>query len=362
MPNLKLLIAIILILHGAVQALTAQSIENSGTVINIEPNEVIKIWDKAPHNAFTDLIRFNNAFYCSFREASGHSVNKGQEDGKVRVIKSTDGREWKSVALLEKEGIDLRDPKLSITPEGRLMIIMGGSVLKDGEMLERIPQVAFSNESGSSFTAPKKVIIAPEVQNDWDWIWRVTWNNGVGYAINWQLQNWESGHPTGTIFLMKTEDGVHYEKVSYLEVCGYPNESTIRFDEDDKMYVVIRRERGDHGDRTGVLATATAPYKEWDFHKLSELGRLGGPNFMFLDESTIILGSRAYNEVTGSSTRVVVMDLKGNIKKTFRLPSGGDNSYPGLVIYDGALWISYYSSHQGKSSIYLTKIPVDQLS
>jgi hypothetical protein len=38
------------------------------------------------------------------------------------------------------------------------------------------------------------------------------------------------------------------------------------------------------------------------------------------------------------------------------LPSGGDTSYPGLVFYDDLLWVSYYSSHEGKASIYLAKI------
>jgi len=42
------------------------------------------------------------------------------------------------------------------------------------------------------------------------------------------------------------------------------------------------------------------------------------------------------------------------------LPSGGDNSYPGMVFNedDGLLWMSYYSGHEGKVSIYLAKIRV----
>ncbi len=329
--------------------------------VTIEPNDVTKIWDKAEHNAFTDLIRFNNAFYCTFREASGHVVNEGQKNGRVRVIKSTDGKKWTSVALLEKKGIDLRDPKLSITPKGRLMVIMGGSVYRNGEMMERIPQVAFSDVLGSTFTKPQKVIIDPDVQNSWDWIWRVTWNDEIGYAINWQLQNWQSGYPTGTIFLMKTKDGINYEKVSYLEVCGYPNESTIRFDENNKMYIVIRRERGDNNDGTGILATATTPYTKWVFQRLEEPGRLGGPNFIFLNKNRILLAARAYKKENGRSdryTRLEVMDLEGNIKKTFILPSGGDNSYAGLAIHDKKVWVSYYSSHEGKTSIYSVQIPI----
>ena len=44
--------------------------------------EVRKIWDKAPHNAFTDLIRFKDHWYCAFREGSAHRSN----DGKKRAM------------------------------------------------------------------------------------------------------------------------------------------------------------------------------------------------------------------------------------------------------------------------------------
>ena len=32
---------------------------------------------------------------------------------------------------------------------------------------------------------------------------------------------------------------------------------------------------------------------------------------------------------------------------------------PGLVWHDNLLWMSYYSSHEGKTSIYLAKIKLD---
>jgi hypothetical protein len=31
-------------------------------------------------------------------------------------------------------------------------------------------------------------------------------------------------------------------------------------------------------------------------------------------------------------------------------------SYPGMVWHDGLPWISYYASHEGKTSIYLAKV------
>jgi hypothetical protein len=42
---------------------------------------VKRIWDAGPHNAFADLIRFQDRWYCSFRESDGHVGG----DGKLRV-------------------------------------------------------------------------------------------------------------------------------------------------------------------------------------------------------------------------------------------------------------------------------------
>jgi len=46
----------------------------------------------------------------------------------------------------------------------------------------------------------------------------------------------------------------------------------------------------------------------------------------------------------------------GTLTEFLKLPSGGDTSYPGLVWHDGLLWVSYYSSHEGKTSVYLAKV------
>ena len=51
----------------------------------------------------------------------------------------------------------------------------------------------------------------------------------------------------------------------------------------------------------------------------------------------------------------------GRLEEFLTLPSGGDTSYAGLAWHDGRLWVSYYSSHEGKASIYLAqvKLPPD---
>ncbi|MCX5643346.1 MAG: hypothetical protein NTZ17_01480 [Phycisphaerae bacterium] len=41
-----------------------------------------------------------------------------------------------------------------------------------------------------------------------------------------------------------------------------------------------------------------------------------------------------------------------------KFPRGGDISYPGFVWYNDLLYVSYYSSHEGKTSIYLAQIKI----
>ena len=131
---------------------------------------VEKIWSHAPHNAFTDLIRFRERWWCVFREAEGHDL----PGGTVRVLTSETGAVWESAATVEEGGIDLRDPKLSVMPDGRLMLVMGGCIYDDeGEYLIRTPRVSFS-EDGIAWSAPRKVL------SEDHWLWRATWHGRPG--------------------------------------------------------------------------------------------------------------------------------------------------------------------------------------
>ena len=308
---------------------------------------VQRIWDQAPHNAFTDLTRWKGQFYCTFREANRH-VSGG--NGKIRVIASPDGAEWRSIALIEKDGIDLRDPKLSVTPDGRLMLLIGGSYYNGRQILKRLPWVAFMDET--SFSDPVPIAVDERVKSDFDWLWRVTWHGGTGYGVIYQTGA-EKKEPWN-LHLVKTTDGISYDLVSTMEITGTPNESTVRFLEDGEMMIVVRNEIGH-----GHLGRSRAPFTQWTWHKIED--RLGGPNFLELPDGTIVLGTREYGEKT--KTVLGTLSREGKFVRKVILPSGGDTSYPGMVLHDGELWVSYYSSHEkpGKpTSIYLARVVLDK--
>ncbi len=71
-------------------ASSAHAAENAKTADAPAIVSVTKIWDDGKHNAFTDLLRFNNQWYCTFRESDAHVGG----EGKVRSL-DVDG--WQSL-------------------------------------------------------------------------------------------------------------------------------------------------------------------------------------------------------------------------------------------------------------------------
>ena len=48
--------------------------------------------------------------------------------------------------------------------------------------------------------------------------------------------------------------------------------------------------------------------------------------------------------------------IRGAYDSLIDLPSGGDCSYPGFLLDGERLWVAYYSSHEGNTSLYLAEI------
>lgn len=291
---------------------------------------VRKIWDRAPHSAFTDLIRFQDRWYCIFREAESHAGSIG----KLRVLTSRDGEKWESAALLVEEGIDLRDPKLSIMPDGRLMIVAGGTVYDGTVYKTRAPRVAFSRD-GLEWTPPRRVLAEDH------WLWRVTWHKGLAYSVS----KLNEGSKPRRGFLYSSTDGLRWQWITELEV-DQISETTLRFLPNGEMIALVR---------PWWIGTSQPPYQEWTFHKMKL--SIGGPNFIRLPDGSLWAAGRRYHP-DGTTTTVLARMTRNSYEPVLTLPSGGDTSYPGLVWHNNLLWMSYYSSHEARTSIYVAKIRI----
>ena len=302
--------------------------------------EARRIWNQAPHNAFTDLIRFAGRWFCVFREGQGHI----SPDGALRVIASPDGDRWESAALIRSPNSDLRDAKITVTPDGRLMLC-GAEKFHDPS--EKVRQsLAWFSDDGYHWSEKHEI-----AERNY-WLWRVTWHRGKAYGVGY-LTSGGRERPADRERLTRlyaSDDGKDFE-VLVPRLFDDANESSIVFDGDTAL-CLLRRDREP---RSGLLGASEPPYTEWEWKDLG--ARIGGPHMLLLPDGRLLAAVRLYDEP--KRTSLCWLDRRsGKLAEALALPSGGDTSYAGLVPHDGLLWVSYYSSHEEKTSIYLAKVKV----
>lgn len=273
---------------------------------------------------------------CVFREGSAHV----SPDGSLRVIESADGTTWKSRSLVTHPSEDLRDAKFSVTPDGQLLL-NGAGMIADAEIRYH-SMTWLSADAGRTWDSGRRV------GDPSFWLWRATWHRGKAYSMGYST---ERERTERQLRLYRSSDGKSFEAlvpaVNTPAGCG---EDKLLFDEDGSVLCLLRHETGD---KMGQLGKSRPPYTEWSWTNLNK--RIGGPNMIRLPDGRIVAVTRLYDG--GTRTSLSWLDVENSTLTEFlKLPSGGDTSYAGLVWHDDLLWISYYSSHEEKTAIYLAKV------
>ena len=241
--------------------------------------QIDHIWDRSAPSAFTDIAKVGDHLYCTFREGSGHIPGL---NGVVRVIRSRDEADWESVALLTERHIDLRDPKPSITPDGRLMVNMGASTYHGKERLGIASRVSFSGRDGTGFSPPQKAELPESIVTGFDWLGRVTFHDGWAWGAVQQIPPAAMLRPgeTRRLQLVRSKDGVRWEHVVTLPLLA-PSETTLRFDADGTLLAMIRNVGTP---AMGSIGVSRPPYHEWKLQATDK--GFGGPNFVKLPRSS----------------------------------------------------------------------------
>ncbi len=310
------------------------------------PFPVRRIWDHAPHNAFPDLIAHGDGLLCALREGADHV---SEHPGSVRVLRGTPAGPWTSVAYWEETGIDLRDPHLSSGPNGRVFCIMGATLASLGGERRRVTKVA-SADDGLRFGPLQTVELPEDLRSPRDWLWRLTWREDVAWGAVYQTFEEEF-----RLQLVRSHDGVHFEHVTRLDVTGRPSETTLRFLPDETLLALVRRGAGDQHARLG---RARPPYTDWTW---TDFGRaLGGPELSVLPDGRLLAAGRR-SEGDFHTTVLFEVEFGEPPRLVHTFPSGGDTSYPGLVLTGDELQVVYYSSHEERTAIYLATLPLAAL-
>lgn len=329
---------------------------STGRIMNI------RFWDKAltEQEIIADQTSSVSAETSDLIAGYDFSVRESRND--TVIIPDVTGRHPAYLRLFAMEDFapptDQRDPKLIVTSDNKLLMVCDGEFYKNGQVSKRRPYIASSTD-GVTFTDLEEVDVyypTPDEKSKSPnhWIWSPIYHKGVAYGVD---------YVGGKMVLFASNDDCLSFKPVYAfteeEIGKGATEVALVFDKRDKLYAFVRRNAD-----TGYIGKSTAPYTEWSF---SDLGyRIEGQNVIMFDDSHFIVGSRMFeiNEEDESDIRrmaVYMTDLDGKIQKTFVFPSSGDCSYPGLVLDNDYIWISYYATHEGISSIYFAKLPVADL-
>lgn len=312
--------------------------EDSLELISVE-----KVWDRAAHNGFTGLARFKGHWYISFREGDTHGVDL---TGSIRIIRMDPGGAWRSVGLIEDDSADLREGHLSVNHADDEMLLLGTRAYPgDAEVTHR--SFAVSTKDGQQWSQMR------DAGEPNFWLSMVeshetgfyTFGNNTQSRSHLRLYHSKDGHAWA----------IHAADLGLRE---YPNAASIVFADHGSAYCLLRRDRGD---MHAKLGKAQPPFTQWRWHDLGI--RIGAPAMVELPDGRLLASMRLYPEgstiESGWEVWLGWVDpVRGTLTPTLQLPAGGDCGNPSMIVEGDTLWMSYYSSHEGKSSIYLAKINI----
>jgi hypothetical protein len=314
------------------------------------PNLSIESWvvvDDGQHNSNTDLIYWNEYYYLVHAASPFHLASAKCH---LLILRSKDARRWERVARLDAAPEDIRDPKLAAIG-GRLFLYALKNVAINPEPYTTVFSCSTDGVSWGAFQA-----IEPG-----GWLfWRPKSRDGKRWYV--PAYWWEHGRSA----LLRSEDGIHWIKVSQIYDGGRNDETDIEFLPDGRMIATARLEYSEspfgHPDGSTLIAVSDTSYASWQPSVESKLTRLDGPN-LFAWHGKVYAVGRYQPEVGGpfswqgsafarKRTALFAVD-EGGLRRLTDLPSSGDTSYAGIVVKDDSLYTCYYTSDIRKDPIWI---------
>lgn len=291
------------------------------------------IWEGDSHAAFTSLIFFNDYLYCAFRNANQHVDTNGKDNGSICIIRSKDGEEWGAFITFKDSDYDLRDPQLSVTPSGELMLLAEKVQYNEGLAKTRNTAVSFITEDGE-YTPISNIHF--DAYDNWNWIWNIEWIDGAAYGFCY----------IPFFGLVKSEDGINYELVEKIYLDGNPTEASVAKLDKNHLLAIVRR------DSLAALGIYNLTDKQWQWKDCDE--KIACPKIIKVKRNLLVVG-RSYKY--GSQTSLYRFSkYKQELVPIVRISGDKDCSYPGIVYKNRELYISWHKGDANSSNIYLTSL------
>jgi hypothetical protein len=297
--------------------------------------------------AFTDITYYNNVWYIVFRVGTKHI---GGLNGEIKVLKSNDAITWTVQDIIVNDTLDLRDPKFVIDSANNSLYLKYTGIKYETSSKKIFGFMALYSTTNQGWTKSQQITY--DNTGEQFLFWRLTYSKGKMYSAAYRSPIL-GGYTTDNICLFNNKTNFEtYASIGKLNLGKSPNEATIRFDESDNMYFLIRREAADVA--LGISTSADYTKVKWLEDPLSI--RLSSPNFLFYNNKLLICGRDqddsqfkffSYNPITNK------------VEKKFTFPSGDETGYGGMSFNPDnkdELLISYYVINGERSYIKLIRI------
>ena len=299
----------------------------------VEPSEVRRLISNGNHNAFTAMVRWQDAYWLAFRQAASHN----SADGDLVVLRSTDGEEWNETLRLDVVQDD-RDPQFLAT-EKRLFLY--DPALEGGKLTSYVTYT----DDGKNWSKPEAIYKPTYI------FWKPAIVGDRFYATA-HVKSRDG--KSRDVHLITSTDGIHWEQVSKIRGGNWESETTVHFTSPTRVLAFLRQK---YGSPQASVLTSEAPFTEWTEKPVPGGHFSGHAAYTFAGQNYFF--SRAFDQGRENpQTMIYTFDEQGAMTPYCRLPSGGDCSYPAAVQVGDELLISYYSSHEGSTDIYLARVPL----
>jgi hypothetical protein len=303
-------------------------------------------WEKSNYNTHPDLIRFGDRWFLACQE----SFHEGYPGGAVRVLTSADGKKWEPTAVIKsptpRRGLWV--PKFTTTPNGRLMVTALGTLPYPQEP-DPLPTyggqqktLAWVSKDGRDWG--EHTPLGPDEFP----LERVVWHDGTAFSP-------AIGRICGsaqTVRIMAGKDGKAFESRSEEHMrMLMPYEAELLFEGDTAYCLVTGYSTAGP---TGVLGTAKAPYKVWEWKKLDQQVR--NARFLRLPDKRVMAAVGLYDKKQ-FRTSLCEFDAKaGRFTELLELTAAKLPASTGLAWHDGHVWVSYSVAEGDRQSVHLAKV------
>lgn len=304
---------------------------------SIRVENVRRIDDKGNHNAFTDLIEWQGAYWLAYRNCpDGHMVHPTSS---IRILRSADTKTWEEVHQFSVPKRDTRDPHF-LAFRGKLFVYTGTwysgdtTLPRDEYDMNKHLGYAAWTEDGTTWQGPW------QMEGTYGhYIWRAAAVGDKAYLCARRNRDFAQVYGERDIVesaMLESDDGLVWRFHSLFQET-HGDETAFVFDDAGAVTAVCRR-----GGDPALLATAEPPYTDWTRTDLTEY--IGGPLVVRWGDRLLVGGRR--NTDQGPKTAFYWLSDR-QLHDAAELPSAGDNSYPGVIVLapDHAV-VSWYSSHE----------------